>query len=93
MNWQTHHHQIIIDGVNSYVPKIRAELDKYFQQAPTEKSLEKLRAMGTKYIVFHKGLVLLPEEAILSPLKSSRNLTLTFEDAAIAIFEIKQTLL
>ena len=89
MNWQPIHRQIIAGGVNSYVSRARAELDPELQRVPEREALRKLRSVGVEYVVFHKKLVLLPDEDILARLRSSSDLVQRLDDERIAIFEIR----
>ena len=74
--------------MNSYIPRTRAEVDPLLQQVPAAPALEKLRALGVRFIVFHKDLILTPEENVLPRMKASPELRLSAEDPRLAIFEI-----
>lgn len=88
MNWQTYHRQIIVGGANGYVSKARMEVEGMVRRLPERESLADLRKMGVDLLVFHKGLVLFPDEEILVRLKTAAGLKLVQETEREAIFEI-----
>jgi hypothetical protein len=88
MNWQSYHHQPILGGVNSYVPRSRAELDREIQAIPAPDALKKVREAGGSYIVFHKKMVIHEGEDVLEKMKHAPGLSLKLENDDIAIFEV-----
>jgi hypothetical protein len=88
MNWQTFHHQIIAGGANGYVSKARADVESFTRRLPDRDALRGLQEIGVEYLIFHKDLVLFPEEDILAKLRASKELKLKLEGAREVIFEI-----
>lgn len=88
MNWVTAHGQIVVGGVNGYLPKSRVRVDEIVQQLPGVQAFVELKKIGINYLVFHKKLILAPEENILATLKSSAYLKLSQEDDDLAIFKL-----
>ncbi|MES2963858.1 MAG: hypothetical protein V4760_08200 [Bdellovibrionota bacterium] len=88
MNWQTYHRQIIIGGINSYLPKTRLEADELIQKLPDSEALAGLRKLSVGWIVFHKKFVLFERENVLDGLEKAEGLKKEFEDADLAIFRL-----
>lgn len=90
MNWQTYHHQIIVGGTNGYIPKRRLEIEEYIRLLPSAAGVKKLRNFGVEFIVYHKDMVLFPNENILDELKVSPYLNLRSENMRDVIFELSK---
>lgn len=88
MNWETFHHQIILNGINGYLPAEHMKLNEVIQQVPESKALNYLKSLGTNYLVFHKNLIIYPNEDILERLKKSPGLELVLEDGDLSIFKL-----
>lgn len=89
MNWQSYHKQIILGGINGYLPASRLVVDELSKNLPKKDAIDKLKEIGLEYLVFHKQLVLFPGENILNDLKGSTLLNVEFEDDEIAVVKIK----
>lgn len=88
MNWQTYHRQLIAGGANGYVSRKRMEVEDWTRRLPDPGALAELENLGVSLLVFHKNLVLFPDEDILTSLKESKHLKLVSETDREAIFEI-----
>ena len=88
MNWQTYHKQIIVGGANGYIPRWRLEVETAVDELPSPRAIDYLKKLGVEYIVFHKNMILFPDEDILPELKRSGRLRLATEGKSEVIFEI-----
>ncbi|MEK7357643.1 MAG: hypothetical protein AAB250_14425, partial [Bdellovibrionota bacterium] len=88
MNWQAYHRQIIVGGINSYLPRSRISVDGMIQRLPAPEAIAGLKEFGVEFLVFHKKFILFPNEDVLSGLKASSAAKLEFEDGDLAIFSI-----
>ena len=88
MNWQNQHKQNIFNGVNGYFPKKRSEIQKIVNQLPNTTALASLKNMGLDYIVFHKDMVLSPDEDILESLKKIKQSDQVLDTERLTIFRL-----
>jgi hypothetical protein len=88
MNWQTYHKQIIVGGINSYLPSSRIEVDRYIKELPDKSAIQYLKRRGVQYLIFHKEFILFPREDIFDGLKRSHDLVLEFEAPNLAVFKL-----
>ncbi|MES2963860.1 MAG: hypothetical protein V4760_08210 [Bdellovibrionota bacterium] len=89
MNWQTYHRQLIVGGANGYVSKARMDVEAAVRRLPESSALAELEKIGVELLVFHKHMVLFPEEDILTTLKEAKGLKMVLENDREAIFEIE----
>jgi hypothetical protein len=91
MNWQTYHRQNIFNGVNSYFPRSRFDVQRHIYRLPSPAAIRTLQEFGMEYIVFHKNLILHHTENILAQLKQSPLLISRFESENLAILQVTGT--
>jgi hypothetical protein len=92
MNHQTYHRKNIINGNNGYFPASRLVTQRLVDRIAEDSAIDSLMMMGMEYVVFHKYLVVEPEEDNL-PLLLSRPeyFRPEYEDQDIVIFTVRKS--
>ncbi|MFC2169807.1 carbohydrate binding domain-containing protein [Acidobacteriota bacterium] len=96
MNWQTQHHQNILNGVNGYFPRSRIEVQKLIYELPeNEKVIYRLvHDYDLDYIVFHKNMIVYPDEpGILQRLLNYHSLNKIHDSESLTIFRINKAVM